>query len=171
MLHSGIHATIIGVLLAFVIPFGNGETKSSSYQLQHYLHKPVAFIILPLFALANTAIIINGDFLSIVEHPYSIGIMSGLAIGKPIGITLVCFIGVTLGLCELPEDLNWKHIFGAGILGGIGFTMSIFICLLSFNDEAMINNAKFIVLVSSLISGIVGFFFLRLILKKTEEIN
>lgn len=168
MLDSGIHATIIGVVLAFLIPFGNGETKSSSYKLQHYLHKPVAFFILPLFALANTAIVINGGFLSIVENSYSLGILAGLAIGKPLGITLFCFIGVTLGFCELPREINWKHIFGAGILGGIGFTMSIFICLLSFDNETMINNAKFIVLISSLLSGSVGFLYLKFLLNKKE---
>lgn len=170
MLSSGIHATIIGVLLAFVIPFGNGETNSLSYQLQHYLHKPVAFFILPLFALANTAIVIHGNFISIVEHRYSIGILAGLVIGKPLGITLISFIGVKLGFCELPDDLNWKHIFGAGILGGIGFTMSIFICLLSFDNETMIDNSKFIVLISSLIAGLAGFFFLKYVLHKNEPV-
>lgn len=166
MLHSGIHATIIGVLLAFVIPFGSGDEKSSSYQLQLYLHKPVAFFILPIFALANTAIIISSDWHTTLGSSYSIGILLGLTMGKPIGITLVAFIGVLLGICELPKDLTWKHILGAGMLGGIGFTMSIFICLLSFDSSVMIDNAKFMVLVSSLVSGIIGFTWLRYLLNK-----
>ena len=166
MLHSGIHATITGVLLAFVIPFGDGNKKSISYTLEHFLQKPVAFIILPLFALANTAIIIESNWQSTFEHAYSVGIMAGLIIGKPLGITLFSFAAVSLGLCALPKDISWKHIVGAGMLGGIGFTMSIFVCLLSFNDEAVINNAKFMVLVSSLIAGCIGFIWLNWILKK-----
>jgi len=169
MLHSGIHATITGVLLAFVIPFGGGDTKSISYRLEHFLQKPVAFIILPLFALANTAIIIGSNWQSTFGHAYSIGIMAGLIIGKPLGITLFSFAAVALGLCSLPKDISWKQLLGAGMLGGIGFTMSIFICLLSFNDDVVINNAKFMVLVSSLIAGLIGFFWLNLVLKKQRE--
>ena len=91
MLHSGVHATITGVLLAFAIPFGNGGTKSTSYILQHILHKPVAFIILPIFALANTAIVMNGNLAEVVTENYSLGVALGLVIGKPIGIFLLTF--------------------------------------------------------------------------------
>ena len=170
MLGSGIHATITGVVLAFVIPFENGEKKSISYQLQHFLHKPVGFIILPLFALANTAIVLSSNIGETLAQPYSIGILLGLVLGKPIGITLFSFMAVTLGLCKLPNDLNWKTIIGAGFLGGIGFTMSIFITLLAFDNHDIINNAKFVILLSSLVAGCIGFFFLKQTLKNNNSV-
>ncbi len=165
MLNSGVHATITGVLLAFAIPFGNGGEKSTSYILQHFLHKPVAFIILPIFALANTAIVMSGDISQILTENYSLGIAIGLIIGKPLGIFLITFIAVKVGLCKLPSDLNWKSVLGVGFLGGIGFTMSIFITLLAFDNETVINNAKFIILLSSLVAGVLGFVFLKATLK------
>ncbi len=173
MLHSGVHATITGVLLAFAIPFGNGGEKSTSYILQHFLHKPVAFIILPIFALANTAIVIGTDFTTIIAQNYSIGIALGLIIGKPLGIITILFIAIKLGWCQLPNDLNWKSILGVGFLAGIGFTMSIFITLLAFENETIINNAKFIILLASLVAGLIGFISLKLTLSKEviEEEN
>ncbi len=165
MLHSGVHATITGVLLAFAIPFGNGDEKSTSYILQHFLHKPVAFIILPVFALANTAIVLSSNIGATLVQPYSIGIALGLIVGKPIGIFLLTLFAVKIGWCQLPSDLNWKTIIGVGFLGGIGFTMSIFITLLAFNDETIINNAKFVILISSMIAAIIGFLFLKKVLK------
>ncbi len=168
MLNSGVHATITGVLLAFAIPFGNGGEKSTSYILQHFLHKPVAFIILPVFALANTAIIMSGNISEILTENYSLGIALGLIIGKPLGIFLITFIAVKVGLCKLPSDLNWKSVLGVGFLGGIGFTMSIFITLLAFDSETVINNAKFIILLSSLTAGILGFLFLKTTLKDSH---
>jgi Na+:H+ antiporter, NhaA family len=167
MLHSGVHATITGVLLAFAIPFGNGDEKSTSYLLQHFLHKPVAFIILPIFALANTAIVFSGEVSKILTEKYSIGILLGLIIGKPLGIFAMTFITVKMGFCKLPSDLNWKSIFGAGLLGGIGFTMSIFITLLAFDNQIIINNSKLIILFSSSIAGILGYLFLKYQLKDT----
>ena len=162
MLHSGVHATITGVLLAFTIPFGKGDRESSSSILQRFLHKPVAFVILPIFALANTAISISGDFGHTLTQHYSLGIMLGLIVGKPLGIFFFSFLAVKLGFCRLPDDLNWKAIFGVGLLGGIGFTMSIFITLLAFDNDVIISNAKLIILSSSLIAGIVGFLSLKL---------
>ena len=169
MLHSGVHATITGVLLAFAIPFGNGDKKSTSYILQHALHKPVAFIILPLFALANTAIIFKGNLIETVTENNSLGIALGLIIGKPIGIFLMSFLAVTLGFCKLPKDVNWKSIFGVGILGGIGFTMSIFVTLLAFENETIINNSKLIILISSSTAGLIGFLILRVLLKPSRK--
>ena len=166
MLNSGVHATITGVLLAFAIPFGNGNKKSTSFILQHFLHKPVAFIILPIFALANTAIILSSNMGEILTQHYSIGIALGLIIGKPLGIFALSFLAVKLGICQLPSDLNWKSIIGVGFLGGIGFTMSIFVTLLAFDDSTIINNAKFIILLSSLTAGIIGFSSLKLTLKR-----
>jgi len=165
MLHSGVHPTITGVLLAFAIPFGKGGEKSSSFILQHFLHKPVAFFILPLFAIANTCIAVGDSWQSGLGQANSIGIMTGLVIGKPLGIFLFSFIGVGLGLCTLPTNLKWKNIVGAGFLGGIGFTMSIFITLLAFDNAVLINNSKIAILIASLIAGTIGFIWLRLTLK------
>ena len=167
MLNSGVHATITGVLLAFAIPFGDGSKKSPSYILQHFLHKPVAFIILPLFAIANTCIAIDSDWHEGLIHSNSIGILLGLVIGKPLGIFLFSFIGVSLGFCALPKDLNWKTIIGAGMLGGIGFTMSIFITLLAFKNDgsAVITYSKIAILIASFIAGTLGFVWLKLTLK------
>lgn len=166
MLHSGVHATITGVLLAFAIPFGNGDKKSTSYVLQHYLHKPVAFFILPLFALANTAISLNGDLGEILTEHYSIGIATGLIVGKPLGIFALSFLAVKIGICQLPYDLNWKSILGVGFLGGIGFTMSIFVTLLAFEDATIINNTKFVIILSSLVAGTIGYLGLKISLKR-----
>ena len=165
MINSGVHATITGVLLAFVIPFGDGTKQNISYKLQHFLHKPVAFIILPLFALANTCIVINSNWHEGLTHTNSIGIIFGLILGKPLGIWLISYFGVTLGLCILPKGLQWKNIFGAGILGGIGFTMSIFITLLAFDTDSDIVNSKIAILIASFIAAISGFLILKLTLK------
>lgn len=168
MLNSGVHATITGVLLAFVIPYGNGGKKTSSYRLQHFLHRPVAFFILPLFAIANTGIAIDSNWHEGLTHANSIGIMVGLIVGKPIGITLFALVCVKLGIGSLPKDLKWKHILGAGMLGGIGFTMSIFITLLAFinGGEAVITYSKIAILIASFVSGTLGFLWLKMSLKK-----
>ncbi len=166
MHYSGVHATITGVLLAFAIPFDKGDEKSPSYMLQHWLHKPVAFFILPVFALANTALVITAGWQSNFLLPHSKGIIAGLLVGKPLGISLFCFTASALGWCRLPDDIGWKQIIGAGFLGGIGFTMSIFITLLAFDDEAIINSAKLMILVASFASGTIGFLLLKQTLKK-----
>jgi NhaA family Na+:H+ antiporter len=172
MLKSGVHATIAGVLLAFAIPFTGKEDdeESPSHRLEHFLHKPVAFVILPVFALANTGIVIGADALQSLTAANSLGIISGLLIGKPVGITLLSFIAVSIGICRLPLDLNWKHVFGAGILGGIGFTMSIFITNLAFVGEAnVINASKMAILLASLTAGTIGFLWLKLLGKAKES--
>ena len=166
MLNSGVHATITGVLLAFVIPFGDGKKENISYKLQYFLHKPVAFIILPLFALANTCIVLNSNWYEGLSHSNSIGIILGLIIGKPIGIWLFSYLGVLIGIGILPKGLQWKNIFGAGILGGIGFTMSIFISLLAFNNDEDSINSKIAILIASTIAAIVGFIYLKFNLKR-----
>ncbi len=168
MLHSGIHATITGVLLAFTIPFGNGDERSPSFIVQHHIHKPVAFIILPVFALANTCIPLGNNLLNGIGQTYSLGIIAGLLVGKPLGIFLSAFIATSLGLAVLPGELSWKTIFGAGILGGVGFTMSIFISLLAFNDPEIINNSKIAILLASSIAGILGLVWLKLSLKRSQ---
>ncbi|MBS1141986.1 MAG: nhaA [Proteobacteria bacterium] len=164
MLKSGVHATIAGVLLAFAIPFsGRAEDESSpSHRLEHWLHKPVAFLILPVFALANTGIVIASGWQNELLGSNSLGILGGLVVGKPLGIFLACLLAVTLGVCSLPGDLKWRHILGAGLLGGIGFTMSIFIANLAFTDSAsLVNASKMAILIASLVAGGLGFFWLR----------
>lgn len=161
MLKSGIHATIAGVLLAFVIPFGNGDEKSPSYKLQHFLHKPVAFIIMPIFALANTGIALTGNWIQGLVTSNSLGIFAGLFIGKPLGIVLFSFLAIKIRLSQLPNEVSWKHIIGAGFLGGIGFTMSIFITLLAFDNPEVVQSSKISILLSSLLAGTVGFIILN----------
>ncbi len=160
MLKSGIHATIAGVLLAFVIPFAGGDEKSPSYKLQHFLHKPVAFIIMPLFALANTGIALTENWIEGLTTSNSVGILAGLFVGKPLGIALFSFLAVKIGLSQLPNEVSWKHVIGAGFLGGIGFTMSIFITVLAFSNPEIIQSSKISILLSSLLAGTVGFIIL-----------
>jgi NhaA family Na+:H+ antiporter len=165
MFRSGVHATIAGVLLAFSIPFSarSEDEQSPSHRLENFLHKPVAFLILPVFALANTAIVINAGWKQDLLSANSAGIIGGLVLGKPIGITLLSFVAVTAGLCRLPADLKWRHIFGAGLLGGIGFTMSIFITELAFAHSPADNNASMMaILLASVIAGTLGFLWLRI---------
>lgn len=165
MLKSGVHATIAGVLLAFAIPFSarQDDVQSPSHRLEHMLHKPVAFGILPVFALANTGIIVGSGWAQEMASSNSLGILAGLVLGKPLGITLLCFAAVTLGICKLPLDLHWKHIFGAGLLGGIGFTMSIFITNLAFAGQTeTINASKMAILFASLLAGVTGFVWLKM---------
>lgn len=174
MLKSGVHATIAGVMLAFAIPFTakDDDQTSPSHRLEHFLHKPVAFIILPIFALANTGIVVETDWLQHLADANSMGIVAGLIAGKPLGVVALCFLVVTIGLCRLPPDLKWSHIFGAGILGGIGFTMSIFIANLAFPQSAdTITASKIAILSASLTAGILGFLWLRFVEKFTPVAN
>jgi NhaA family Na+:H+ antiporter len=166
MLKSGVHATIAGVLLAFAIPFSPKEddAESPSHKLEHLLHRPVAFVILPIFALANTGIVIGSGWAQDLTGANSTGIIAGLVLGKPVGITLLSLVAVSIGICRLPLDLKWRHVFGAGLLGGIGFTMSIFITNLAFVGNAeTINASKMAILLASLTAGTIGFLWLKLL--------
>lgn len=169
MLKSGVHATITGVLLAFAIPFGSSGSKSPSYRLQHFLHKPVAFIILPIFALANTGLILSDGWTNELTTNNNLGIMLGLLIGKPAGVLLFCFLLIKLKWGSLPTGISLKHLTGAGILAGIGFTMSIFIANLAFKDATTIQFSKISVLVGSALACIAGLIWLRLTLKENRE--
>jgi Na+:H+ antiporter, NhaA family len=166
---SGIHPTITGVLLAFAIPFGNGDEHSPSYHLQHQLHKIVTLAVLPLFALANTAIAIPASFASNLTTANGLGIILGLVVGKPLGIFLFAFAGIALRFCTLPADLKKSHLFGAGLLAGIGFTMSIFITLLAFTDPTIIDGSKISIIVASVLSGLAGYTWLHFHLKEEQE--
>ena len=169
---SGIHPTISGVLLAFAVPFGDGGENSPSHRLQLYLHKPVAFLILPLFALANTCILIPSVSVvgaSLMATSNSLGIMFGLLIGKPAGIFLFALLGVAFGVCSIPADMGKRDLFGVGLLAGMGFTMSIFITLLAFTDQNVIVTAKIAVIIASLAAGIAGFLCLRFTLPSNQK--
>jgi NhaA family Na+:H+ antiporter len=166
MLKSGVHATIAGVMLAFTIPYSNqqDDESSPSHKLEFFLSKPVAFLILPVFALANAGILIGSNWADDLNTSNSLGILAGLVIGKPLGISLFVFFAVAIGICKLPSDMNWKHVVGAGLLGGIGFTMSIFITNLAFTGEAeLINASKIAIFLASLLAGTLGFVWLRLL--------
>jgi NhaA family Na+:H+ antiporter len=168
MLKSGVHATIAGVMLAFAIPYSSkqDDEASPSHKLEHFLHKPVAYLILPLFALANTGIIFEANWAENLSTSNSIGILAGLVIGKPLGIAVFTFTVVVLGLCQLPQDLNWKHVLGAGLLAGIGFTMSIFITNLAYiGNSEMITASKIAILFASLTAGILGYLWLSFFLR------
>jgi len=162
MFRSGVHATISGVLLAFAIPFGKGGDQSLSARLQHFLHPIVAYFIVPVFALANTGIILSGEILHTLGSVNSLGIMMGLTLGKPIGIVLFSAVAVQIKTASLPSGVAWKHIMAAGMLAGIGFTMSIFITILAFPDSATIVSSKVAILVASLLSAFIGLFTFRL---------
>lgn len=155
--HSGIHATIAGVLVAMTLPTTPDAKESPLERLEHLLVRPVNFIIMPIFALANTNIHFQEEMFHGLFTPLGLGIILGLLFGKPLGITLIAWVAVKLRLCKLPAGASWKHIIGVGMLAGIGFTMSIFIALLSFaGQELLMAEAKFSVLVASLLSGILG---------------
>lgn len=166
MLHSGVHATVSGVLLAFAIPFGDGGANSISWKLQHFLHKPVAFVIMPLFALANTCITLGPDWYGHLLVPNSYGIFFGLVLGKPLGIGLFSALAVGAGICALPAGINWTKLIGAGMLGGIGFTMSIFIAMLAFDDPGHVLHSKTAILVSSTVAALCGYLWLWAVLPR-----
>ena len=164
MFKSGVHATIAGVLLAFAIPFSAKEddAHSPSHRLEHFLQKPVGFVVLPIFALANTGIVVGAEWAQNFTSANSLGIIGGLVIGKPLGIMLLSFVAVAVGVCRLPLDLTWKHVFGAGLLGGIGFTMSIFITNLAFvGNLELINASKMAILLASSTASTIGFLWLK----------
>ncbi|WP_426328624.1 Na+/H+ antiporter NhaA [Pedobacter sp. R-06] len=159
--HSGIHATIAGVLLAFTIPTNETDEESPLEKLEHFLTTPVNYIIMPIFALANTNITFQKEMLAGLVSPLGLGIIVGLFVGKTIGVTFFSWLAVKLKWANLPTGAGWKHVLGLGMLAGIGFTMSIFIALLSFSDALHVSEAKFAILTASILSGVVGFVFLK----------
>jgi len=165
MLQSGVHASISGVLLAFVIPFGNGSEECISNRLERSLHMPVAFLIIPLFALANTAFRVDPLTFEQLLSPLNLGVVLGLVVGKPLGIFLCSLLVVKWGGAKLPNSVNWRHILGVGCLGGIGFTMSIFISFLAFENIALVNQAKLAILLGSVCAACIGYTVLSKICK------
>lgn len=157
MMQSGIHATLSGVLLAFALPFNYKNEKNPSIRLQELLHIPVGFIILPLFTLANTAIPIKLEYVTSLSDAHAIGIGLGLLVGKPLGITLGILLFTKLKIVALPENVSWYRIIATGVVAGIGFTMSIFITHLAFNEEVLIQSSKMMILLGSFISGLTAY--------------
>lgn len=170
--HSGIHATIAGVLLAFCIPTNDTDLVISPLEkLEHKLHYPVSFIIMPLFALANTNITFKSGMIDGLFSNLGFGIVGGLVLGKLIGINLFSFAAVKLKISLLPHNSTWSQMIGVGLLAGIGFTMSIFIALLSFKHQVDFQDeAKFAILIASVIAAVAGYTILS-ISSKTEYID
>jgi len=168
--HSGVHATIAGVLTAFAIPTTPDAQESPLEKLEHILMKPVNFLIMPVFALANTNITFEAGMLEGLTTTLGMGIVLGLVIGKPLGISLLSWITVKLGISSMPSQAGWAHIVGVGMLGGIGFTMSVFIALLSFPGQQLIlSEAKFSILTGSVLSGILGYLMLSSVSRRSAR--
>jgi len=153
---GGIHPTVTGILLAFAIPFGKGDEASLSYRLQHNLHLPVAFFVIPVFAFTNAGIAFSASDVETLGSGLSVGIFLGLVLGKPLGVVLFSWLAIRTSIANQPDDINMKHITGAGILAGIGFTMSIFITVLAFEDPALIKTAKIAILAASVAAALLG---------------
>lgn len=161
--NSGVHATIAGVLFAFTIPM------SHLSKLEHILHNYVNFLIIPIFALANTAIIIPDGFTGMLSSKLSLGIMLGLVFGKPIGIFFFTFILVKLKVGKLAKGIEWKHIIGMGLLAGIGFTMSIFIAMLAFKDSFTQDMSKMAVMIASLTAMLLAYVWFKIFTKESSK--
>ena len=173
MHHSGIHATIAGVILAFCIPASKADNEEASplEKLEHFLHIPVSYAIMPIFALVNTNITFKEGMVDGLFSNFGYGIVFGLILGKLIGINLFSFIAIKLKISSLPDKSRWVHMIGAGLLAGIGFTMSIFIALLSYKDnQDLQDSAKFAILTASVLAGFLGYLLLKSTAKNENSI-
>ncbi len=157
VLHSGIHATIAGVVLALCIPLESGR------KLEHRLHPWVAYAIMPLFAFANAGISLQGLSLPMLQEPVTLGVAAGLILGKPLGVLTITGICVALGICKLPHEARWSQFAAMAILCGIGFTMSLFIGGLSYADETHHHAMRLGVLLGSGVSALLGYVLLRVL--------
>lgn len=173
VLKSGVHATLAGFAVAWFIPIARDKAKSMSYQIEHSLHSWIAFFVLPLFAFANAGVGLTNASVDELVTPISIGIIGGLFIGKQFGIFLACYVAIKLKLCQLPKDATWTQLYGVCLLCGVGFTMSLFIGSLAFEEQGLAyqTQVKVGVLVGSLVSAVAGAYLLRkssqkLIIKK-----
>jgi NhaA family Na+:H+ antiporter len=164
-LKSGVHATLAGVLLAMFIPMKSKEdpTFSPLKDLEHDLHSVVAFGILPIFAFANAGVNLTGIGIDQMFHSVPVGIALGLFLGKQIGIFSLCWLAIKLKLAQLPTGMNWLSLYGTSALCGIGFTMSLFIGSLAFENSGvnMIFDERLGIVVGSVVSGLFGFFILK----------
>ncbi len=173
MLKSGVHATLAGVLLAFFIPIrtANQPDASPLKTLEHDLHHTVAFIILPVFAFCNAGLNLSGVGMEQVLHGVPLGIALGLFFGKQLGIFVFCWLGVKIKLTELPSDFSWASLYGTAALCGVGFTMSLFIGSLAFEETGvnLMFDERLGIILGSLASGILGYALLNMMLKKEAE--
>ncbi|CNH20039.1 pH-dependent sodium/proton antiporter [Yersinia aldovae] len=171
ILKSGVHATLAGVIVGFMIPLHTKDKRSPSESLEHGLHPWVAYLILPLFAFANAGVSLQGVSLSGLTSLLPMGIAAGLFIGKPLGIFLFSWLAVKLGIAKLPDAINFKQIFAVSVLCGIGFTMSIFIASLAFEgaDAALLTYSKLGILLGSTAAALVGYSLLRLALPRNRK--
>ncbi len=173
MLKSGVHATLTGVILAMFIPMKSRSKADHSplKALEHDLHSVVAFIILPVFAFANAGLNLSGVGLEQVLHPVPVGIALGLFIGKQIGIFACCWLIIKLGFAKMPRGMNWLSLYGTAAICGIGFTMSLFIGSLAFDETGvdMMFDERLGIILGSLVSGIVGYLILRYSLSRLDN--
>ena len=174
VLKSGVHATLAGVALAAFIPMRDPDNPDYSplRELEHDLHQVVAFGVLPLFAFVNAGIDLKGVGIDNLLHPVPLGIAAGLFVGKQVGIFLLCFIAIKLGLARLPDGANWGGLYGVSILCGVGFTMSLFVGSLAFEntviDPNMVFDERLGIILGSLLSGIMGYLVLYFSLPKSR---
>ena len=173
VLKSGVHATLAGVLLAFFIPMRdpNNPERSLLKELEHDLHGAVAFFILPLFAFANSGISLSGVGMEQLLHPVPLGIAAGLFLGKQLGVFLFCWLGIKMGLAKLPAGISWSVLYGASLITGIGFTMSLFIGSLSFEQSGvnMLFDERLGIIIGSLLSAVSGYLLLSRVLPKAPK--
>ncbi|MDR4509503.1 MAG: Na+/H+ antiporter NhaA [Candidatus Brocadiaceae bacterium] len=174
LLKSGVHATLAGVILAFFIPLRNKKKpeRSPLRELEHDLHKAVAFGILPLFAFTNSGILVSRDSFEFLLHPIPMGIAAGLFIGKQAGVFAFCWVSVKIGIAKLPGDMSWRSLYGVALLCGVGFTMSLFIGSLAFENTGinLLFDERLGIITGSLLSGIAGYFFLRASLANDKKL-
>ncbi|MGY3903093.1 Na+/H+ antiporter NhaA [Aeromonas lusitana] len=170
VLKSGVHATLAGVIVGFVIPLNGKRYASPLKHLEHALHPWSAYLILPLFAFANAGVSLDGIGLSALLSPVPLGIMLGLFVGKPLGIFTISWLAVKLGVAQLPSGVNFKQIFAVSILCGIGFTMSMFIASLAFEHGGLDygSYSRLGILVGSTLAAVVGYLALRVSLPNRE---
>ena len=172
VLKSGVHATLAGVILALFIPLRDpGKGRSPLHELEHDLHTAVAFGVLPIFAFANAGISLSGISIDYLFHPVPLGIMAGLFVGKQVGVLVFCWLGVRLGVAQLPSDIRWVHVYGMALLCGVGFTMSLFIASLAFEETGvnLLFDERVGIIGGSIISGICGYFVLRMTLSAKRQ--
>lgn len=169
VLKSGVHATLAGVLIAFCIPMRNEQGKSPLRELEHDLHGPVAFVILPVFAFANAGLSLSGVSIENLTHPVTVGVVSGLLIGKPLGILVFVGLGVVFRFVQLPNNVNWIQLLGVAFACGIGFTMSLFIAGLAFEHGSgdYFSGDRLGILVGSILSALAAYVLLHVSLPKS----
>ena len=162
VLKSGVHATLAGVVAAFLIPLKDRWGKSPLHSLEHALAPYVLYLIVPIFAFANAGVVLSGLSMGDFLAPVPLGIALGLIVGKQVGVFGITWAMVKLGFARLPHGANWAHIYGVACLAGIGFTMSLFIGGLSYEDPALLNHVRLGVLSGSIVSAIIGYSVLML---------